>query len=189
MPNVIIFEQTLRPEAWKGLFLKGIIFLILGIFCLVFPFATLNLGAYLVAFLLLFVSIAALFSGFAAFGEPKSTWWVVLLGILGIILALVCFVMPDVMILIATVVIGIIALISGITDIIFAFGKGLSGGQRVIMILLGIIGVIVGVAFLVFPGIGAEVLVYVLGILLILGGIFSIIQGYLYKKEFAELSE
>lgn len=189
MPNVIIFEQVLRPDAWKPLLLKGVIFLILGLFCLVFPWATLNLGAYLIAILLLFVSVAALFSGFAAFGEPKSTWWMILLGIIGICAALFSFINPEFMILVATVFIGIIALISGVTDVIFAFGKGLSGGQRILMILLGIIGVIMGITFLVFPSLGAEVLIYVLGILLILGAVFSFIQGYLYKKEFAELLE
>jgi uncharacterized membrane protein HdeD (DUF308 family) len=189
MPTVVVFEQVLRPDAWKPLFLKGIVFLILGIFCLVFPWATLNLGAYLLAVLLLFVSVAALFSGFAAFGEPKSTWWMILLGILGIVAALFCFVNPDFMILIGAVFIGIIALISGITDIIFAFGRGLSGGQRALMILLGILGIIIGLAFLIFPETGAAAFIYVLGILLILGAVLSFIQGYLYKKEFAELAE
>ncbi len=189
MPNIVIIEQTLRPDAWKTLLLKGIIFLILGVFCLVFPFATLNVGVYLIAILLLFVSIAALFSGFAAFGEPKTTWWMILLGIIGILIALISFVSPEVMVLLATVFVGIIALISGITDVILAFGGGLSAWQRILMILLGIIGIIIGLMFLVFPDEGAYVLALVLGILLIIGGIISLIQGYLYRKEFAEIVE
>lgn len=189
MPNVVIFEQVLRPDAWKPLILKGIIFFILGLFCLIFPWATLNLGAYLIAILLLFVSIAALFSGFAAFGEPKSTWWMILLGIIGVVVALFCFVNPNFMIVLATVFIGIIALISGITDVIFAFGRGLSGWMRILMILVGILGIIIGLVFLIFPSMGAEVLIYVVGILLVLGGVFSLIEGYLYKKDYAKLAE
>lgn len=189
MPNIVIIEQALPRDAWKTLLLKGIILLILGCFCLAFPFATLNAGVYLIAILLLFVSIAALFSGFAAFGEPKTTWWTILLGIIGIIIALISFISPEVMILLATVFVGIIALISGITDIILAFGGGLSAGQRILMILLGIIGIIIGIMFLVFPNEGAHVLALVLGILLILGGIISLIQGYLYRKDFAEIVE
>ena len=189
MPNIVIIEQTLPQDAWKTLLLKGIIFLILGCFCLAFPLATLNVGVYLIAILLLFVSIAALFSGFAAFGEPKTTWWMIILGIIGIIIALLSFVSPEVMVLLATVFVGIIALISGITDIILAFGGGLSAGQRVLMALLGIIGVIIGLMFLIFPNEGAYVLALVLGILFILSGVITLIQGYLYRKEFAEIVE
>ena len=58
MNNIVILEQTLLPDAWKTLLLKGIVLLVLGIFCLAFPFAALNVGAYVIAILLLFVSIA-----------------------------------------------------------------------------------------------------------------------------------
>ena len=115
MTNIVVIEQTLL--------LKGIILLVLGIFCLAFPFAALNLSAYLIGIFLLIVSISALFSGFSAFGEPKATWWMVLLGIIGIVIALASFIYPEAMIAIATVFIGIVALISGITDIIFAFSR------------------------------------------------------------------
>ncbi|MCZ0860851.1 MAG: DUF308 domain-containing protein [Methanocorpusculum sp.] len=189
MNNIVILEQTLLPDAWKPLLLKGIVLLVLGIFCLAFPFAALNVGAYLIAVLLLFVSIAALFSGFAAFGEPKATWWMILLGIIGIIIALASFIHPEGMIWIATVFIGIVALLSGVTDVISAFSRGLSAGQRILMLILGIIGIIIGLFFLLFPEEGAPVLTLVLGILLAIAGIVSLIQGYVYKKEFATLVE
>lgn len=160
----------------------------LGIFCLAFPFAALNVGAYIIAILLLFVSIAALFSGFSAFGEPKATWWMILLGIIGIIVALASFVHPEGMIWIATVFIGIVALISGITDIILGFGGGLSFGQRILILILGIIAIIIGLVFLFFPTESAPVLTLVLGILLAISGVVSFIQGYLYKKEFAAIT-
>ena len=189
MNNIVILEQTLLPDAWKTLLLKGIVLLVLGIFCLVFPFAALNVGAYVIAILLLFVSIAALFSGFAAFGEPKTTWWMVLLGIIGIIIALASFVQPEGMIWIATVFIGVVALLSGVTDVISAFSRGLSAGQRVLMLILGIIGIIVGMFFLLFPEEGAPILTLVLGILLAIAGVVSLIQGYVYKKEYPHLVE
>ncbi|MDU9376389.1 hypothetical protein McpSp1_10030 [Methanocorpusculaceae archaeon Sp1] len=188
MTNIVVIEETLLPGAWKTLLLKGIVLLVLGIFCLVFPFAALNVSAYIIAILLLFISIAALFSGFSAFGEPKATWWMILLGIIGIVIALISFVSPDTMIWIATVFIGIIALISGVTDVIFAFSRGLSWGQRILMLILGIIGIIIGLFFLLFPTEGAPVLALVLGILLVIAGIVSFVQAYLYKKEYAELT-
>ena len=189
MNNIVILEQTLLPDAWKTLLLKGIVLLVLGIFCLAFPFAALNVGAYVIAILLLFVSMAALFAGFAAFGEPKTTWLMVLLGIIGSIIALASFVQPEGMIWIATVFLGVVALLSGVTDVISAFSRGMSAGQRVLMLILGIIGIIIGMFFLLFPEEGAPILTLVLGILLAIAGVVSLIQGYVYKKEYPHLVE
>ncbi|HKM42127.1 MAG TPA: DUF308 domain-containing protein [Methanocorpusculum sp.] len=183
MTTVVVMEQVLNPNAWKYQILKAVIFVLLGVFCLVFPFATMNLGAYLIAFILLFVSIAALFSGFAAFGEPKSTWWMILLGIIGIIVAIVSFVNPAFMITFGTIIVGVIALLSGLTDVIVAFGHGLSAGVRVLTFIVGLLGFLVGFLFLFHPVLGAEVLVLFLGIFLIVGGIAALIEGILFKKE------
>ncbi len=147
-----MIEQELNPNAWKFQVLKAVIFVLFGIFCLVFPFETLNLGAYLVAFVLIFMSIAALFSGFAAFGEPKTTWWMIVLGIIGIIIAVYSFLNPAFMITFGTICVGIIALLSGLTDIILAFSKGLSAGIRVLTFILGVLGILVGLIFLLQPG-------------------------------------
>ncbi|HJJ30116.1 MAG TPA: DUF308 domain-containing protein [Methanocorpusculum sp.] len=182
MTSVILIEQKLDVNSWKFQILKALIFVLFGVFCLVFPFATLNLGAYLVAFFLIFVSIAALFSGFAAFGEPKTTWWVIVLGIIGIIVAIYSFVNPEFMITFGTIFVGIIALLSGLTDMILAFSKGLSAGIRVMTFILGVLGIVVGLIFLLHPGMGAEILVLLLGIFLILGGVVAFIEGVMLKK-------
>jgi len=184
MTSVVVIEQELTPNAWKFQILKAIIFALFGIFFLVFPFATLNLGAYLIAFFLLFISIAALFSGFAAFGEPKTTWWMIVLGIIGIVIAIISFINPAFMIAFGTICVGIIALISGLTDLILAFSHGLSAGIRILTFILGLLGIAIGLIFLINPLLGADVLVIVLGIFLILGGIVALIEGILYKKEF-----
>ena len=183
MTSVIIIEQKLNPNAWKFQILKAVIFVLLGVFCLVFPFAAMNLSAYLIAFFLLIVSIAALFSGFAAFGEPKSTWWVILLGIIGIIVAIVSFVNPAFMITFGTIIVGIIALLSGMTDIIIAFSHGLSAGVRILTFIVGLLGLLVGFLFLFYPAFGAEVIIIFLGIFLIAGGIAALIEGILFKRE------
>jgi len=188
MVSIVMIEQELNPNAWKFQLLKAVIFVLFGIFCLVFPFASLNLGAYLVAFVLLFVSIAALFSGFAAFGEPKTTWWMIVLGIIGIIIAIYSFLNPAFMITFGTIFVGIIALLSGLTDIILAFSKGLSAGIRVLTFILGVLSLLIGLIFLLQPGVGADLLVMLVGIFLILGGIVALIEGFMFKKFIAEVT-
>lgn len=188
MAGFIVVEQSTDAGAWKFMLLKAVIFAVLGIFCLVFPFATLNLSAYLLAFFLLIISIAALFSGFAAFGYFKKNWVMIILGVIGIALSIYSFVNPDFMVRFATIVIGIIALVSGLSDIVMAFGQGLSAGLRVMTFILGLVTVIIGLVFLIMPGLGAEVLVLVIGIGLLLNAVISLIEGFMFKKELKNFS-
>ena len=94
MDSFVIFEDAPSDGVWKAMIIKAIIFVVLGIFCLAFPFAALNLSAYLLAFFLLVISIALIFSGFSAFGFFKRNWLVVILGIIGICLAIYSFISP-----------------------------------------------------------------------------------------------
>ena len=189
MTSVILIEQELNPNAWKFQILKAVIFCcVWHILSRLSLLSTLNLGAYLVAFLLLFVSIAALFSGFAAFGEPKTTWWMIVLGIIGIIIAAYSFLNPAFMITFGTICVGIIALLSGLTDIILAFGKGLSAGIRILTFILGVLTLLIGLIFLLKPGIGAELLVLLVGIFLIIGGIVALVEGIMFKKFMSEVT-
>jgi len=165
--------------------IKAIIFVVLGIFCLAFPFAALNLSAYLLAFFLLIISIAVIFSGFSAFGFFKRNWLLVILGIIGIGLAIYSFISPAFMMSFAAILIGLMAIIAGIADIVLAFGHDVSLGMRILTILLGLVEGAVGIIFLLNPGLGAQVLVLVLGIGLIISAVLSAGEAYVVKKEFS----
>jgi len=69
-------------------------------------------------------------------------------------------------------------IVSGITDIAGAFVGGLGGGQRVWLVLLGILSIIVGIIFFVHPVNGALALLWLVGIYLIVLGVFRIMAGF-----------
>jgi len=185
MDSFVIFEDTPGSGVWKAMIIKAIIFVVLGIFCLAFPFAALNLSAYLLAFFLLIISIAVIFSGFSAFGFFKRNWLLVILGIIGIGLAIYSFISPAFMMSFAAILIGLMAIIAGIADIVLAFGHDVSLGMRILTILLGLVEGAVGIIFLLNPGLGAQVLVLVLGIGLIISAVLSAGEAYVVKKEFS----
>lgn len=185
MDSFVIFEDTPDSGVWKAMIIKAIIFVVLGIFCLAFPFAALNLSAYLLAFFLLIISIAVIFSGFSAFGFFKRNWLLVILGIIGIGLAIYSFISPAFMMSFAAILIGLMAIIAGIADIVLAFGHDVSLGMRILTILLGLVEGAVGIIFLLNPGLGAQVLVLVLGIGLIISAVLSAGEAYVVKKEFS----
>ncbi|MDO5846323.1 MAG: DUF308 domain-containing protein [Methanocorpusculum sp.] len=182
MAGFVVIEETGYEGAWKFMILKAVIFAVLGIFCLAFPFAALNLSAYLLAFFLLIISVAALFSGFSAFGYFRKNWAMIILGVIGIALSIYSFVNPDFMVKFAAIVIGIIALVSGFSDIVMAFGQGLSAGIRVLTFVLGLITAVIGLVFLISPGLGAGVLVVVLGAGLVAGAVLSLIEGLMFRS-------
>ena len=185
MDSFVIFEDTPDTGVWKAMIIKAIIFVVLGIFCLAFPFAALNLSAYLLAFFLLIVSIAAIFSGFSAFGFFSRNWLVVVLGIIGICLAIYSFISPEFMLSFATIIIGIISIVAGIADIVLAFGHDVSVGMRILTILLGLVEGAIGIIFLINPGLGSAVLVLVLGIGLIINAVLSLAEAFIVKKDLA----
>ena len=70
------------------------------------------------------------------------------------------------------------ALISGIADIAHAFMSGLSGGQRVWLVIIGLLGIAVGIVFFVHPVSGIVALLWVAGIYLIVLGVLRIVAGF-----------
>jgi uncharacterized membrane protein HdeD (DUF308 family) len=72
-------------------------------------------------------------------------WGLVLaLGIVSIIVGIIAMVWPGATVLVLAILVGAWLLVSGIFQIIRGFQKGLSGGMRALMIILGGLSVIIG---------------------------------------------
>ena len=167
----------------NSLLLKGILMIILGILMLAFTFSAIIAIDYLFGILLIVLGIQLLASGTTFFGEYKRTWWVILLGILAILGGILAFIFPALMTLYIIYLIAINAMISGFTDLGIAITNNTNGVNRVLVAITGILGVILGVMFIVMPGVGAVVLVQVSGIFLLVFGILAIVQGVMTKKD------
>ena len=89
----------------------------------------------------------------------------------------------------AAIIIGLMAIIAGIADIVLAFGHDISLGMRILTILLGIVEGAVGIIFLINPGLGAEALVLILGIGLIVNAVLSLAEAYVVKKDLSSSAE
>ncbi|HJJ63246.1 MAG TPA: hypothetical protein O0X29_02355, partial [Methanocorpusculum sp.] len=74
-------------------------------------------------------------------------------------------------------------------DIVLAFGHDVSIGMRILTILLGLVEAAVGIIFLIFPSIGAQVLVIVLGAGLIINAVISLTEAVVIKKDLNELKD
>lgn len=110
--------------------------------------------------------------------EIASHWWLVLLrGILSIIFGVIALVNPGLTAVTLALVFGVYAIVDGIDAIIVALiGKKVMQ-NRLILGLEGVIGVIVGIAALVLPGLTVIVFLQVIAIWAFLTGLLEIFGG------------
>jgi uncharacterized membrane protein HdeD (DUF308 family) len=108
-----------------------------------------------------------------ATGEKQKAWLRVLeiiLGIIILILAGYVLAYPGIAILSLIFVLGVGLFIVGITRIVGAFASGVSGGMRVLSLIIGILAIILAIYVVAYPGVGAATLVIFLGFGLLLSG-------------------
>ena len=78
--------------------------------------------------------------------------------------------------------IAITSLISGFTDLALAISDKCGVANRALVAISGILGVILGILFIISPFVGAYVIVQVTGIFLLAFGILAIAEGFMVKK-------
>lgn len=104
-------------------------------------------------------------------------WWLVALrGLLAILFGIVALVNPGVTLLSLALVFGAYVFIDGVFAIVSAFGH--TGREAVWYVLDGILGIAVGIAAFLYPGIAAQALVFLIGFWAILTGIFEVVAGF-----------
>ena len=114
----------------------------------------------------------------------KQNWWVLVLrGVIAIAFGIVSFIWPGVTALALVFLLAAFAFVEGIFALIGAFGYGLPGGQRLLMVLLGLLGLAVGVFAVARPGIAALTIVVWVAWWAIIAGIVQIVVAIEMRKE------
>ncbi|WP_444928824.1 HdeD family acid-resistance protein [Microbulbifer sp. SSSA002] len=154
--------QVLSANWWL-LLLRGIVAVIFGVLTFVWPelsLLTLVLLFGVYAFLDGVFSLVA-----AVIGRHKSTplWWLIISGLISLAAGIVTFIFPQVTALVLVVFIGAWALVRGLFEIIGAIHLRKEIDNEWLLIVIGALSVIFGVAILVSPAIGALALLWVIG--------------------------
>jgi uncharacterized membrane protein HdeD (DUF308 family) len=111
-------------------------------------------------------------------GTQLSKWrWVVgLQGLASVILGVLLLAWPEISVYALTIVFGIYTLATGITAFAGAFSSQ-SKDERASLVLSGLLGIVVGIVVLVWPGISALALLYVIGIYAVMLGTLAIVAS------------
>jgi uncharacterized membrane protein HdeD (DUF308 family) len=165
-PDVVPAPQPMLhalAKAWWLVLLRGIAGILFGMLAFVWP------GLTLVTLVLLYGAYAvvdgafALVTAFTAAAKPAPTWWLVVVGLLGILAGIATFLWPGVTALVLIFFIGGWAIAHGIFEIIGAIQLRKEIDNEWWLILAGALSVIFGLVVLIAPGTGALALIWVIG--------------------------
>lgn len=166
-------------QASKGLMiLSGILYLLLGIFALNNPGEALVFFVYYIGFTTLFSGIM----GMLIYFKAEKNNGLLAMSIIDIIFGILFFVynaIPVFVLIGLPFFVGIWSIVKGVTEFINSFRIRREGKSWILKMIWGILLVFAGVYFFIYPLVSTIVLVEYFGILLIVMGIASAIQGFM----------
>ena len=169
-------------KCWWLLLLRGLAAIAFGVLAFLWPGLTLvTLVLIYGAFALVdgVLSLAAAFTGGA---KPVPTWWLVVVGLLGIAAGAVTFLWPGITAILLVLFIGAWALVHGIFEIIGAIQLRKEIDNEWMLILGGVLSVIFGAIILIAPGAGALGLVWAIAAYSIVFGIIFVALSLKLRK-------
>lgn len=117
------------------------------------------------------------------FGMLSRNWWAVALrGAIAIIFGVLALFWPGITVAVLVIMFGAYALVDGIFALVSAF-SGKNKESRGLMALIGVVGILFGLATLIWPGITAIALVFLIGAWAVVTGITEIVAAIRLRKE------
>lgn len=157
---------------WWVVLVRGLIGIAFGIFALIYPAAT------VLAFVVLFAAFAfvdGLFVLVAAlrFPHPEGGrwWWMLLQGIAGIAIGVLTYLWPGITLLALALLIAAWAIVTGVLEIGAAFNLRREIAGEILLIIAGVLSILLGLAFAVFPGLGLLFSVYFFAAYALIAGV------------------
>jgi uncharacterized membrane protein HdeD (DUF308 family) len=167
---------------WWLLLLRGIAAIIFGVLAFIWPGLTLLVLVILYGAYALVDGVLSLAAAVMGRGGPVPTWWLVVVGLLGIAAGILTFVWPGITALVLILFIGAWALVTGIFEIIGAIRLRKEIDDEWMLILSGVLSVLFGLGVMILPGAGALALIWVIAIYAIIFGVLMIALALRLRK-------
>jgi uncharacterized membrane protein HdeD (DUF308 family) len=115
-------------------------------------------------------------------GAPAPSWWLAIVGLLGIATGLLVFMMPGLTALVLLYFIAGWAIATGVFQIIGAIRLRKEIDDEWYLILSGVVSVLFGIGVMMAPGAGALALLWVIGIYAVVMGAIMVALAFRLKK-------
>ena len=166
---------------WGWILFFGIVTLGAGIMAVVWPDRTVLVVAVLFGFHLIFTGIYRLVGAFALHVEGGAKWVLVIGGTLGILVGILCLQNVVQTVAVLTIFLGFWWIFDGIVRLITAISDA-TMPDRGLAIASGIISGLAGIAVVAYPGSSLFFLTIVLGMWLIVFGLFELVAAFRLRK-------
>jgi uncharacterized membrane protein HdeD (DUF308 family) len=169
-------------KCWWLLLLRGIAAVLFGLLAFIWPGLTLVTLMLLYGAFALVDGVISLVAAFTGSAKPVPTWWLVVVGLLGIAAGIIIFAWPGITAILLVLFIGAWALVHGIFEIIGAIKLRKEIDNEWMLILGGALSVLFGLIVLIAPGAGALGLIWAIASYSIVFGILFIALALRLRK-------
>src|SRR5262249_51394754 len=169
-------------KCWCLLLLRGIAAVLFGVLAFIWPGLTLVTLVLLYGAFALVDGVISLVAAFTGSAKPVPTWWLVVVGLLGIAAGIVTFAWPVITAIVLVLIIGAWALVHGIFEIIGAIQLRKEIDNEWWLILSGAVSVLFGLIVLFAPGAGALGLIWAIAAYSIVFGVTFIALALKLRK-------
>jgi uncharacterized membrane protein HdeD (DUF308 family) len=172
---------TMLQHLWKSTLLSGILAIILGVLVLAWPGKTLIVAAIFFGAYLLVTGIAQVIFAFSLHVSAGGRVLLFISGAASLILAVLCFRSLAQSILLLAIWIGVGFVFRGVATAVSAISDPTLPG-RAWEIFIGVISLVAGVVMLASPFESIATLTFVVGIWLIVIGVFEVVSAFGIRK-------
>jgi uncharacterized membrane protein HdeD (DUF308 family) len=169
-------------ENWWLLLIRGIVAVAFGIAALVWPGKALLVAVFLYGAYAFSDGLLALIAAFSRRSSGASTWWLVLMGIFGMLAGVIAFVWPGITALILVLVFASWAVLMGVLEIAGAIELRKEIDNEWWLILGGVVSIVFGLLVLANPGMGAVALVWLMSFYALILGSSWIALAFRLRK-------
>lgn len=162
---------------WWTFVLRGLLAIGFGVLAFLAPAWGIRVLVLLFAAWALVDGAISLLDGIRTRGQDRSWWLEIVEGLIGVGAGVVAILLPAAAELALVIVIGAWSILTGIVEIVLAVRLRRVVDGEVWMALAGAASVLFGAVLLVYPGVGALSLVWLIGAFAIVFGIFEIGLG------------
>jgi uncharacterized membrane protein HdeD (DUF308 family) len=172
---------SLLPHLWKSTLMSGVLAVLLGALVLAWPGKTLLVAAIFFGAYLLVSGVMQVVMAFSLRVSGAQRFLLLISGLASVALAVLCFLSLEDSILLLAIWIGVGFIFRGVATTVSAVSdKTLPG--RAWEIFFGIVSVIAGIVMLATPFESLAILALVVGIWLIVIGVFEIVTAFAIRS-------
>lgn len=163
---------------WWAMALRGLLAIIFGILCFIWPGITLLALALLFGAYAMVSGVLAIIAAVQRAGRDERWWALSVEGIVGIAAGTIAFLWPGLTALGLVYLIAAWAIVAGALTIVSAIRLRREIEGEWLMALLGVLSIIFGLFIAIFPGVGALSLVWAIGAFAIAFGVVMVVLAF-----------